>query len=146
MREAPAGHLLYVFDEVSGPDLLQHIARCSRHHAGEERLVVGKAGQHQADQLGHDRSDVTTDFDATAIFETDVQNGHMGFGQRNPCERFRRRRSFTDDFNLIVALEQTPDAFPNEFVIIEQEDADRHSTIMTASSLGAYRRGPRPHA
>jgi hypothetical protein len=124
ISDAPDRHLLHVLDQVPGLDLLEHIARRPGHHAGVHGLVVGEARQHQADEVGHGRAQVTAHLDAVSVLEADVQDGDVGLGQGHPGERFGAGSGLPDDLDVGVALEQAPDALTDQLVVIEEEDAD----------------------
>ena len=76
-------HLLHIFNKVPSLDLLEHVARSPGHDAGVEGLVVGEAGQHQAGQPWHVRTNIAADLNAAAFLEPDVEYGHIGLGQRD---------------------------------------------------------------
>ena len=131
--------LLDVFDEISGLDLLEHVAGGTRHHAGVESIIVGEAGEHQTGELGAGRTKLPADLDAVAFLEADVQDRHVSSGQGYARQRFRGGRGLTHDLYLLIALQEAPDALPHEFVIVEEKDADGHGSIVSAAHARAVR-------
>jgi signal transduction histidine kinase len=55
----------------------------------------------------------------------------VGPGQGDPGKRLRSGGRLSDDFDLGIALEQTPDALTHQLVVIKEEDSDTHAVILT---------------
>ena len=123
---------------IAGLYLFQDVASSSSHHAGEERLVVGEAGQHQADQIGHQRSDIAADLDTAAAFQANVKDGDVWLGQRDPFHGFGRRGCLADNLDVVVRFEQQADSLPDHLVVVEEEDSDCHSAIVPALATRAF--------
>lgn len=139
IEQALAGrNAVHVGDEIAGLYLFQHVASSSSHHAGEERLVVGEAGQHQAGQIGHQRSDIAADLDTAGALQANVKDGDVWFGQRDPFHGFGRRGRLADDLDVVVRFEQQADSLPDHLMVVEEEDADCHSAIVPALATRAF--------
>ena len=71
------------------------------------------------------------------VSETDVEDGDVGFGQGDPGEGLGAGRGLTHDLDLAVALEQAANTLTDQLVVVEQEDADGHRTIVPAAVVPA---------
>ena len=130
-----AGHLLHVLYQLPGPNALEDVPGGAGHHAGVERLVVGVARQHQADQFGQHGAHVPAHLDPAAILQADIEDRHIRMGQRNPHVRLGDRGRLADHLDLLVGLEELAYSFPDQFVVIEQEHPDTHGTILPVPGL-----------
>ena len=78
MSDCALAHPADIADEVAAADLLEDVAGGACHDGGEEGLIVGVRGQHQAGNLGIARPDLPADLDAAPVGQPDVENGHVG--------------------------------------------------------------------
>ncbi len=117
-------------DEICVLDLLQDISRSAGHDGGKERLVVGIRREHHTSNFRCTGPDLTTDFDTASIRESDVENGHVRTGGRDPGQRLGHSGRLTHDFDVLARLEQRPKAGSDDFMVIEEEDAQSHLVIL----------------
>jgi hypothetical protein len=54
-------------------------------------------------------------------------------GQRDADEGLGNGGGLTDDLNLIIAVEELPDSFSDQLVIIEEEHPNAHAAILPAA-------------
>ena len=70
--------------------------------------------------------DLAADLDAVAVGQPHVEDGHVGLELPDELQSLFRRARLADDLHVALAVEQRPQAGPDELVIVEQEDTDRH--------------------
>ena len=100
--------------------------------AVEQGFVVGVRRQHQAGDLGPAGPDLAADLDPVAIWQTHVEDGHIGLGRRNTGQRLLHRARFADDCDVAAGLEQRPQAAADDFVIVKEEYTKGHASIFAS--------------
>ena len=94
-------------DEIGAPHLLQHVAGRPRHDGGEQRLVVGERGEHQAARPrdGWERISRHTSTPSPSG-EADVEDGDVGLGWPGSGRGLLGGAGLTDDLEVVLGLEQ----------------------------------------
>ena len=123
----PGGDPANGVDEVGRPDLLQHVAGGAGHDGVEQRFVVGERREDQAGRAGVEGADLPARLDAVALFEPDVEDGHVGIEGVHATDGLLLRRGLADDRDVVLGLEQVGHAAPHDLVVVEQEHRDRHT-------------------
>ena len=77
--------------------------------------------------LGMRRSDFAAHLDAVAIGKPHVEDRDVGTRRRDAAERLFGGSGLADDLEVVLGFEELPQPAPNDLVVVEQEDADRHA-------------------
>ena len=140
-------------------DLLEDVASRARHDGGEQGLIVGVRGQHQARNLGVAGPDLPADLDAASVGQPDVEDRHIGLQGGDLLQPQLRRGGLTHHLHVLFAFEQRLQSCPDQLVVVEDENANRHchnlatawtpsgATVVTAAlrrPLFGHRRRPLP--
>jgi len=82
------------------------------------------------------RAHLTAQLDAAAVRQTHIKHCDIGRCSRNPIESFLDSASFSDHLEVIFGLEHVADAAPDHFVVVNEEDTQRHREILPHRDLG----------
>nr|BFE79393.1 hypothetical protein GCM10020093_019940 [Planobispora longispora] len=111
-------------DQVGAVDLLEHITGGAGHDGGEQGVVVGEGGQHQA---GHGRqagADLPADVHAAAVGQAHVQHGDVGLECQDAGDGRLGGPGLADDLDVVFGVEQCRHAAPYHLVVVHEEHAN----------------------
>ncbi|SKY18891.1 Uncharacterised protein [Mycobacteroides abscessus subsp. abscessus] len=121
-RAAPSDGA-YGRDEVMAEDLLEHEAGRPREYRGEECVVVGVTGEHEASDLGFGGTHVAAQFDAVAVGEPDVEDRDVGLGGEDAHAALADRCGLADHLDVVGRAEQVTETSTHQLVVVDEEDA-----------------------
>jgi hypothetical protein len=81
---------------------------------------------------------------STSVGESDVEHRHVGSERREPGERLGRRGHLAHDLEVVLGVDQLPEAGPDDLVVIEERDADGHGPHHGPGVDGIVNQGPDP--
>ena len=99
---ATSGHLADRVDEVVAADLLEDVARRSRHDRVEECLVVGVRREHETARLRHRVAHLAAHLDPTAVGQPHVEHGDIRPRRRDARKSLRGAARLAHDLEIIL--------------------------------------------
>lgn len=131
-------------NEVIAADVLENVAGRTRHDGVKQRLVVGIRREHEAPDLGHERSNVSAHLDPRAVWEPYVEDGDVRPRRWDAVHCLLLRTSLAHDSHIALESEEIGKTTPDEFVIVHEEHSDfigfwRHVCIVPGERPGCLR-------
>src|SRR6266496_863451 len=141
-QAVPGRHRAHRAQQVGGVDLLEHIAGRARQDRGEQRLVVGKRGQHQHLDVGVGGADLTGGLDAAAVGQPHVHDDHLRQRPVRLVDRLTHRGRLGAHDHVLGALQQRPDPVADDVVVVDQHHPGRPPTRLLGWLLACHHRPP----
>jgi two-component system, NarL family, sensor histidine kinase DevS len=131
-------------DQVVPADVLEQVARSTRHDGVEECLVVPERGQHQAGDPRVSRTHLTAHLDPVAVGQAHVEHRDVRVGLRDACERHTGAGRLADDLEVVLGVDEVTEPASYDLVVVDEVDANGHGGSPGRSIRGEARLPPAP--
>jgi len=115
--------------QVTAMHLLEDVSSSPSHDRSEERLIIGKGGQHQHLGVGEAGADLPGGVDPAPVREPDIHHHDIGSRPLRPLNGLMNASGLTSDAQALFFRQQRLDPVADNFVIVDDHDPQRHNGL-----------------